>query len=390
MSVKGRSRECSRRDLDRCEREIVREHERPFESERERERRDETLLVIRRISERGRRVERRIELTGNTVRPRVSGVLKGGAKRGKIMCCSDAAMRRMEAKIDSLEGVELNRFGEVVPCDEFYLGCKTSAERGQKLMDLMHRASQHGYWESIGVKGYWKKEWKRRKSGLWVGEFCPHIHLLASVKGETRQETEEVLQAALVRLVMMMGLDDEALNKALKVLSYRDRERDCPKCNRWVESTQHMVNYAKKYTTKKEDADFLEDEGFSHGRSWGRFGGIEENEWVLSVALSEFNLSVEDERRVFNAFWKLVAEEKEKDWVEVREWDKDETEEQRKKRRERWDDHIWKLERGMTYTKLSNARRRCPELLALAVALVREGHYVSQGEMVGPEDDIPF
>lgn len=327
-----------------------------------------TSACIRYISEPNRKLERFLEVTEQYCGPKVRGVLKNSGKRGAVKMCSKDAMRRMKKAMGSLKGVVLNRMAELLPPDEFFEGCRDVADRADRLADHLHIMRQHDYFEKRGIKGYWKIEWKRRETGLYEGEFVPHIHLLLQVQGETQEERGKVVAGVQEDFIRRMRLPAKAEEKALQVNTHL-------KGNREIHSNKMAQIYATKYGTKGEDEEALKDEISGTRRSWGRLGGMKAFEEKRIYGFEDLELTEEDEKDVWEEYWRLVAEDKEKEWVEYPEG-KTESEEQRQERRRRWENFMERIRRGKTFVYMNNTKLNVGDYLARAIAAVekkREG-----------------
>jgi len=303
-------------------------------------------------------------VTESYIAPRLTGVLKGGGKRGKIKVTSPAALTRLKKAIGSLQGVELNRMCELLPPDEFFEGCGTVRERADKLADHIHLLRMHQYFEKRKILGYYRIEWKLRESGMFKGELLPHLHCLLRVPGEGCQDQEKAVGELQRTFIEKMLLPPAATEKALKVNLHS-------KGNREIVNNKMAVVYASKYATKAEEAAALNEEEAGVRRSWGRLGGIKDYEVRKVYGFDGHGLTIEEERKVWEICWELVAQEKAKEWEEYPSG-LHETDEQREERREKFNRFLERVRWGKTYVYLNNAPVRVGDFLAQAIVRVRE------------------
>lgn len=354
--MSGRSKVISWYELRRDEKRLIQKWEE--------EQREATTACIRRIKDCQKKLKREFEVTQTYIAPKLTGVLKGGGKRGKIKGTSPAALTRLKKAIGSLEGVELNRMCELLPPDEFFEGCSLVRERADRLADHMHLLRMNGYFEKRGILGYYRIEWKPRESGMLLGQLLPHIHCLLRVPGESGGDREKVVAELQRAFIEKMQLPTAAKEKALKVNLYS-------KGNREILDNKMAIVYASKYATKAEEQAGLNEEDAGVRRSWGRLGGIKKFEVRRVYGFDGHGLTREEERKVWQIYWELVAEEKAKEWVEFLPG-RIETEEQREKRREEFESLLTRIRVGKTYVYIKDAPVRVGDFLARAIVAVRE------------------
>lgn len=172
--------------------------------------------------------------------PKQKAPQKGGGVRGKITGFSRSSRRRFMytmAKVDQ-RGV-LPLFATLTYPDEWVV----DRDRMERDFRAMRRRIKRKGWGS-----FWRREWKPRESGLHVGEYYPHYHLL--VWGVTLQEFIPWVTVAWWEVCGR--LSENHLKAGTNVRSP----------NSW----RQVTAYVSKYMAKLERMP----EGFeSLGRSWG-------------------------------------------------------------------------------------------------------------------------
>lgn len=109
-----------------------------------------------------------------------------------------------------------------------------------------------------GLWGTWKREWRPRKSGLLVGEWCPHFHILWDCEELNAGNWQSICQDMGLHWVYFTGSQDLQANvRAISDDTYR-----------WVKDDRMAQVYVSKYQTKVQELDIEE----SLGHFWGKFG----------------------------------------------------------------------------------------------------------------------
>lgn len=188
---------------------------------------------------------------------RLPGVENGSRGiRGKITGFSPTARVRMLKEQGSLERYP-RIWQDLTFADDVMIG-KSITERAKYSSRVLH------YWQDWlrerfpGMWGYWKREWQIRKSGVLVGEWCPHFHVLWDWEGVSRDNYAGHCILIAGKWVSLTGSDDKgAFAVAANKESYR-----------WLINTHMAQVYVSKYVAKVQ---MLEVEG-SLGRFWGRIG----------------------------------------------------------------------------------------------------------------------
>lgn len=356
MRAKSRSKVISYHDLRRDEKRIIRKCEE--------ERTEATHACIRRIKDQRQKLKREFEVTETYIAPKLTGVLQGGGKRGKIKVTSPAALTRLKKAIGSLQGVELNRMCELLPPDEFFEGCDTVRERADKVAEHMHLLRMHQYFEKRGILGYYRIEWEPRKSGRLKGQLLPHLHCLLRVKGETEADRYKEVAELQRTFIEKMHLPADAMEKALQVNLHSNGNRE-------IHDNKMAVVYASKYATKAQEMCALKEEEAGVRRAWGRLGGIKVYEVRKVYGFDGHGLTMEEERKVWEIYWELVAQEKAKEWEEYPSG-LHETDEQREQRRNKFNSFLERVREGKTYVFINDAPVRVGDYLAQAIVRVRE------------------
>lgn len=94
---------------------------------------------------------------------------KGGGIRGPITGFSQAARRNFIHKLGTVNKTKLPLWVTLTLPDEF----DVNVQQLRKFFERFRRRL-----ERRGCSGIWRLEWKRRISGLHVGEWYPHYHLM--------------------------------------------------------------------------------------------------------------------------------------------------------------------------------------------------------------------
>lgn len=176
--------------------------------------------------------------------PYTLGVQAGGGKRKKISGFSRGSRRRLQRKIATIQRACLPVFVTLTYPDQFP---DDVDEWNIHLERLRSRLARKG-WGAV-----WRKEFKRRKSGVNAGKVAPHYHLL-------------IWGASLAEIRAYMGrawweccgrISEDHLKSGVRV--------EMPR------SWDGVAGYTSKYLAKADDEDvkeFLKDHA-RIGRMWG-------------------------------------------------------------------------------------------------------------------------
>lgn len=243
-----------------------------------------------------------------------------GGKRGVCRGFSFGSRRRMLDRLNQVSvGVDLPDFVTLTLPDESFEDDVGKFGKTAKLqLDVFLKRLARA---CPSACGFWRIEWKARKSGKWEGKLFPHFHLLVwgmgrRLVGEDRQGCEvfESFVPVIDRQQQFAGLSGELLgvrvfDKAGQALRWLRRESRARACGEeawsspvrnfmsffdWVSvAWYHVVgsgnldhfsagcrveqirswggvlSYCAKYMSKADSEDFLADVAF--GRSWGIF-----------------------------------------------------------------------------------------------------------------------
>jgi hypothetical protein len=192
---------------------------------------------------------------------------KVGGRRGVISGYTAASRRRLLSELGRLDlANEVAFFGTGTFCDSFLPGREEVQEILHRFKARFERAFPDG-WSFVRV------EWKRRKSGAFVGRWVPHVHLLCggvpegATIGFYRQATFDFQRSGRIRLE---GMDFRAWLKWNWYESVGSDDIDHlqagTSCER-VRSVNAAGSYAAKYAAKDE-----EDVAPCYGRAWFIWG----------------------------------------------------------------------------------------------------------------------
>ncbi len=213
-----------------------------------------------------------------------------GGKRGKISGFSKAARRRMLDFFAMLRKGSYPRFWQdfTFP-DELMIGL-TTRERKELARCVWARFRKRILRRFPMSWGLYRKEWVTRKSGLIVGERCPHFHLVYDIPGVGfSYEVSSVLATMWVECLGDLDpfLTTKALSVALHPNSYRE-----------IQSYDHARNYVSKYVAKVDSWDDPD-----QGKHWGTFG-------VVPLAPAEEEVLTDDEARFLRRVLRRVPRKK--------------------------------------------------------------------------------
>lgn len=185
-----------------------------------------------------------------------SGYITGGDTRGKITGFSSAARRRQIQDFASLK--EYPRMWLDLTFADDVMAHKNVGRRAEYSSDCIKRWKSEAERLLLGLWGVWKREWEPRKSGMLVGEFCPHFHVMLDYPALTQENHHAIAQKLLLAWVRITAtLHPAAYKVALNEKSYR-----------WVLSKNMAQKYVTKYMAKCQDLENAD----TMGRFWGRIG----------------------------------------------------------------------------------------------------------------------
>jgi hypothetical protein len=138
------------------------------------------------------------------------------------------------------------------------------------------------------IHGVWKREWRRRLSGILKGLYVPHFHFLYSIEGISEKEYFQLALLFARKWVEFTGTTE--FNKALSVATHH-------KSYRLIKSRKQANQYVSDLKYISKFGEYISEE--SIGRNWGYLGEPEfaENE-IFYLHLSEMVLL----RRILRKF----------------------------------------------------------------------------------------
>lgn len=200
-------------------------------------------------------------------RPGVSTRTPKPSQRGQIKDFSDRSQFRLRQKLNRLRW----------PAGPCYFTTLTVPDEWQFNPEALRQALK-SLWKRVqrrypGAAWLWRREWKFRKSGEYVGELRAHYHLF--VFGITADECEfwDFIRWAWWELVGEGNIDALMVGTDVKTVHERKQAQA----------------YISKYMSKSESNAALE--GESVGRAWGVRGELDFSP-LLSVKLSLIALAV--------------------------------------------------------------------------------------------------
>jgi len=197
-----------------------------------------------------------------------------GGKRGVVSGFSSASRRRMMRKIAKMERANKPLWFDLTYPDEFYKDRYNGKRLKEEHLKKFFQRLEYLFPE-VGL--IWKLEYQSRKSGLHVGKFFPHFHML--VWGLNGKDVFYLRKkVAFIWWDICGKLSDDHLEAGTSV------ER--------IRSTRGVFWYASKYMTKTvEDMREFDQDAQAVGRWWGVKGS--EN---LPFSLCKVLTSLEDEQ----------------------------------------------------------------------------------------------
>jgi len=142
--------------------------------------------------------------------------------------------------------------------------------------------------EEYKIQGVWKREWRKRITGILQGRYVPHFHILYLIEGISEMEYFKLAKLFAQKWVEFTGTKN--YEKALQVAQH-------PKSYRLIKSRKQANLYVsdRKYISKY--GEYVSEE--SIGRNWGYIGNPEfaENK-IFYLNLSEMVLM----RRILRNF----------------------------------------------------------------------------------------
>ena len=216
------------------------------------------------FSQRGRNIQKGgqnwdyLEVSENYTKLK-SGVQQGqeipGGKRGKITGFTKAARSRMIQRMASLK--QYPSFWQDFTFPDDVMTGRTAAERAEFSSYCMKKFKR-AIGKRFKIRGIWRREWEKRKSGILKGESVPHFHALLDGDRITEQNYRSICVQLASLWVSITGTKNEA---ALKVALH-------PKSYRWLINKKMAQRYVSKYMAKTES----HEDGVSRGRYWGYIG----------------------------------------------------------------------------------------------------------------------
>jgi len=220
-----------------------------------------------------------------------------GGKRGQISGFSDASRRRMMRKIAKMERAKKPLWFDLTYPDEFYQDRYDGRKLKEEHLKKFYQRLEYLYPE-VGL--IWKLEYQSRKSGLHVGKFFPHFHMLVwGLSGEDLYELQKVV--AVLWWEVCGKLSDDHLKAGTSV------ER--------IRSPRGVFWYASKYMTKTvDDMREYDQDAQAVGRWWGVKG--QDN---LPFSICKVITAYDDEQlqkiiRFMAAYAGFSEEAQEADW----------------------------------------------------------------------------
>lgn len=183
---------------------------------------------------------------------------QGAPQRGKVRGMSRKSRKRLLERISATRGLKGAFFVTLTYPDEFpedprqqYRDLKVLLQR------ILHEHPDAGY--------IWRKEYKKRRSGVNVGLIAPHFHLFLLMPGQLLTNVRSYISRAWFEVV---GSGDERHERAGTQVDT-------------LKNLRHAMYYASKYIAKQDD-DALPD---GTGRIWG-YGGSLDAQASVTVTLT--------------------------------------------------------------------------------------------------------
>lgn len=136
-------------------------------------------------------------------------------------------------------------------------------EKAKKSSEHIRMLKQWADRLGIKIQGYWKREWKRRKSGKLKGEWIPHFHFMQFIGGINYRSHELIFYRTGEKWIEITGTKGEYREKAIRVMYHE-------KSHRQIGSQKSMRRYFQKSYFSKDDELPETEDGI--GRSWGKVG----------------------------------------------------------------------------------------------------------------------
>lgn len=205
-------------------------------------------------------------------------IKRGGGKKGKIIEFSKKSRLNMIKNLAMMKNRPEFWFDLTYADDA--MACLTHNERKIKSSEDLRRLKIWMGREGINIQGMWKREWKRRKSGILMGIAITHLHNFIWIENTDRSEYQLIYFRIAKKWLDITGTEGKYRDHAEKVIYHKNSFR-------FIESQKQMVKYASKYGTKDEE--FIEEDGI--GRSWGFYGDpIDKNPDEIEITNDEMIL----------------------------------------------------------------------------------------------------
>jgi len=191
-------------------------------------------------------------------------VFTGGGDRGNIKGFSKKARTRMIQLMASLEEYPNLWLDGTYP-DEVMKELLPD-ERGLKSARDMKELKRFLEKNYKGIIGVYKKEYEKRKSGLLIGQYVPHFHML--LKHNAINQNNYIEHCIRIQLEWLRIIGAIKIDKARKVATNRNSYR-------WLKNVKMAQIYISKYVAKGH-----RDLGFKTGRMWGRIRNLKTVEGI--------------------------------------------------------------------------------------------------------------
>ena len=202
----------------------------------------------------------------------------GGGRKGQVVTFSRKSRRNLMIKLAEMKS-RFEFWQDFTFADDVMQGLSVK-ERAKFTSKVLKAFKLWLDREGYKIKGVWKREWRARISGVLLGQYVPHFHVLYSIEGISEKEYFELAKLFAHKWVEFTGTNQ--YEKALAVATHR-------KSYRRIESRKQANVYVsdRKYISKY--GEYVSEE--SIGRNWGYIGNPEfaENE-TFYMNLSEMAL----------------------------------------------------------------------------------------------------
>ena len=181
--------------------------------------------------------------------------LREGGKRGTVVGFSHRSRVNFMNKLARVRDVSGGFFLTLTFPDAVVAAFDEPASMGKWAKDVW-AAFRHRFERAYpAAGGFWRLEFQDRKSGVFLGEFVPHFHVVAfGLPGVPLPALQDWLRAAWSDVI---GCAE-------------DRDAVEHGTNAWaINNRRHAMNYVSKYAAKE-----TRDE-FEAGRRWGQFGKLD-------------------------------------------------------------------------------------------------------------------